>query len=321
MPDPQVSIVVTCYNDGQFLPDALGSLKDSLVPLEVIVIDGGSTDPATLAYLETLKGDAGLTFVRLEKSTLSQARNAGIALARTPYVVPLDADNRLSMPGLKQALAIMVADDRIGVVHGDAEVFGLRTYTWRNEPLDFNALVVSNTIDACVLLNKAAWTDVGGYSSDPKIKCMEDWILWLGLLNRGWKFAYTGGRFFDYRLREGSMSKMDGSNMRRVNYAFMAAYKLQTSLVAKLVAEKTLNEAQGRDLLGRVELRVAYTNLVYGNLFTGLHVWLLALIHVPLRLREHIRILLLFPVKRVVLDLFGKDLRHRRDGDPKDLTA
>ena len=48
----------------------------------MIVVDDGSTDPATLAALDALPGDVEL--IRQANAGLSAARNAGLARARTP---------------------------------------------------------------------------------------------------------------------------------------------------------------------------------------------------------------------------------------------
>jgi glycosyltransferase involved in cell wall biosynthesis len=50
---------------------------------------------------------------------LSAARNTGISLARGKYILPLDADNTVMSPYIKEAVEIMEADNSIVVVYGD----------------------------------------------------------------------------------------------------------------------------------------------------------------------------------------------------------
>ena len=46
--EPRISIVIPCYNYGYFLPEAIESaLRQTHFPLDVIVIDDGSTDDSS----------------------------------------------------------------------------------------------------------------------------------------------------------------------------------------------------------------------------------------------------------------------------------
>lgn len=88
-----VTVVIPAYNYARFLPDALDSaLAQLYTPLEVIVVDDGSTDetPALLSGYS----DGRLRVIRQENSGLSAARNTGIREAKHPFIAFLDADDR-----------------------------------------------------------------------------------------------------------------------------------------------------------------------------------------------------------------------------------
>src|SRR3954452_19636172 len=92
-----VTVVVTCFDYGRFLEEAVSSaLTQAGVRAEAIVVDDGSTDPGTLETLDRLPSEARV--VRQANSGVCAARNVGLALVQTPYVVVLDADDRLA-PG------------------------------------------------------------------------------------------------------------------------------------------------------------------------------------------------------------------------------
>ena len=89
---PAVTIVVTTYNHACFLAEAIDSALAQTHPAAlVIVVDDGSTDdPAAVsAHYQEVR------FVRQSNQGLSAARNMGLHLAETPYVLFLDADDRL----------------------------------------------------------------------------------------------------------------------------------------------------------------------------------------------------------------------------------
>lgn len=88
---PTVSVVIPCYNGAAFLAETLRSvLGQTYAPLEVIVIDDGSTDNSA-----TIAAGFGppVRVVRQENRGESAARNRGIALARGDWVALLDADD------------------------------------------------------------------------------------------------------------------------------------------------------------------------------------------------------------------------------------
>ena len=96
-PAPEISVVVTCFNQGAVLEDTLHSIECSL-PAEIIVIDDGCLDetPDVVATFET---PLPFRSVRQQQHAgTAAARNRGLRESRGDYVVFLDAGDRL-MPG------------------------------------------------------------------------------------------------------------------------------------------------------------------------------------------------------------------------------
>lgn len=90
---PLVSIIIPCYNTEKYIAEAIDSaLSQSYQPIEVIVIDDGSTD-SSVEVIKTYSGH-----VRLEKNRgkgACAARNLGLTLSRGKYIQFLDADDVL----------------------------------------------------------------------------------------------------------------------------------------------------------------------------------------------------------------------------------
>src|SRR4051794_7649538 len=92
---PDTTVVITCFNYGAYLPEAVASVHAQPGPrAEVIVVDDGSTDPETHAVLDTLEDDVRL--IRKQNEGLAAARNTGFEVAAGRYLLPLDADDRLA---------------------------------------------------------------------------------------------------------------------------------------------------------------------------------------------------------------------------------
>ena len=97
-----VTVIVTNYNYGAFLEEAVHSvLAQEGGPPQVIVVDDGSTDPDTLEVLDRLPD--GVRVIRGDNAGVAAARNAGLAAADTPFLMILDADDRLRPRALEPA--------------------------------------------------------------------------------------------------------------------------------------------------------------------------------------------------------------------------
>lgn len=202
---PSVSVVIPCFNDGKFLPEAVASVTDlRRDDVELVVVDDGSTDEHTLGALDRLRA-RGVCVLRQENRGLAAARNAGVRAARAELILPLDSDNRIREPYLTTAVSMLAEDPRAGIVYGDAEYFGERTGPWRVAEFDLVRLANGNFIDACALYRKTVWESVGGYDETMPAMGWEDWDFWLRAAQHGWGFRHLHTVAFDYRVRSGSM--------------------------------------------------------------------------------------------------------------------
>ena len=104
---PRVSVVVPCFNYGQFLKSSLASITaQTLKPVETLVIDDGSTDRDTLAILHDLP-KSGIKIIRQENRGLAGARNTGIRESRGDYIYFVDADDVLFPDCLEKLVGLL----------------------------------------------------------------------------------------------------------------------------------------------------------------------------------------------------------------------
>jgi glycosyltransferase involved in cell wall biosynthesis len=201
----KVSVVIPCFNHGEFLLEAVCSVTSiERDDIETIVVDDGSTDERTRKEMDALSAH-GIKVIRQENKGLAAARNAGIAISKGEYILPLDADNRLRTEYIEHGIRILDANPKVGVVYGDAERFGTRTGRWRVGPFEQDMLLKWNYIDACAVYRRSVWQQNHGYDGTMPVQGFEDWDFWLGALEHGWEFAYVPEVLFDYRTAENSM--------------------------------------------------------------------------------------------------------------------
>ena len=91
---PAVSIIVPTLNEEHYLPLLLDSLVRADASMEIIVVDGNSTDGTVRAarkFVPQFSGDRSLRIVSSERG-ISVQRNYGAALAKHAFLLFLDAD-------------------------------------------------------------------------------------------------------------------------------------------------------------------------------------------------------------------------------------
>jgi glycosyltransferase involved in cell wall biosynthesis len=198
---PRVAVVIPCFNDGDTLPATLASLRDE-EPHELVVVDDGSDDPATLATLTQLAED-GVRVVRRENGGLSAARMTGVGASSAPYVFPLDADDEILPEALAALADALDAAPDAALAWGDIEVWGeLEARLAVARSLDPWLLTYLNDVPVASLLRRDAVLAVGGWTMGSGY---EDWDLWLALAERGYTGVHVPRPTLRYRRRSGRM--------------------------------------------------------------------------------------------------------------------
>ena len=113
-----ISVVVPCYNAGDYVAEAVGSILDQThTALEVFAIDDGSTDH-TLDQLESLaRGDARVrVIVNSDHFGLVSTLNRGVEEARGEYIARMDADDWSHPERFQRQVALMEQRPDVDIV-------------------------------------------------------------------------------------------------------------------------------------------------------------------------------------------------------------
>jgi GT2 family glycosyltransferase len=107
---PLVSVVIVSYNSLHWLPDCLDSLvNQSFRPLEIILVDNGSSDASASWFNTYLSVDSPLVnsrLIRLEHPiSLAAAINTGIRASQGDYFLLLNPDTRLEQDAVTRLVA------------------------------------------------------------------------------------------------------------------------------------------------------------------------------------------------------------------------
>jgi glycosyltransferase involved in cell wall biosynthesis/GT2 family glycosyltransferase/SAM-dependent methyltransferase len=204
-----VTVVVPLHNYEIYVLEALDSVyEQSLGSLDLIVVDDCSTDRSlevATAWAEKKAARFNRLVVLKHRSNhgLAHCRNAGFDAAETPYVLPLDADNKL-LPHCCDRLLNTMRSSRVGFVYGTIQRFGDETSLVSEWPYDAQRLVGGNYIDAMALVSKEAWVMVGGYHRI-QIVGVEDYDFWCRMAEHGLSGAWCEEVVALYRVHQSSM--------------------------------------------------------------------------------------------------------------------
>jgi len=216
---PLVTVIIPCFNQGHYLQQSVPSaLAACSHPMEIIVVDDGSSDAAIarqLAEVEQLAPGV----VRIHRQVnqgLSGARNSGIALARGAYVQFLDADDLL-VPGKIDAQVAqleinpelhvsvcnyLLCDETRGIFTKTEEAIARfeiseQDFLYRWE----RGFVIPIH---CGLFRSTVLSERG---FDTHARAKEDWLFWTSLAMAGIRFGYIQGHWAIYRQHEASMRR------------------------------------------------------------------------------------------------------------------
>ena len=93
---PLISVIVPVYNGELYLKNCIESIEaQSYEPLEIIVINDGSTDGTAEVCEKLAQSYENLSFITTEDLGVSASRNHGIALAKGELLTFVDADDRI----------------------------------------------------------------------------------------------------------------------------------------------------------------------------------------------------------------------------------
>lgn len=194
-----VSIIIPCFRQAHWLPDAIESALNQTVPCEVIVVNDGSDDNTS-----SVAQNYAVTLVEKENGGLSSARNAGIKKATGTWILTLDADDKIAPDFIEKCLnhAKKTNCDIIGTWQQEFGDSNAR-YSFTDNPTH-EMFLSSNRINCCSLYRKEMWEKVGGYD-ETMLSGYEDWQYWTRATKKGYTVSVVPEYLFFYRKHGESM--------------------------------------------------------------------------------------------------------------------
>jgi glycosyltransferase involved in cell wall biosynthesis len=198
---PRVTVIVPCFNDGETVRETIESVQED-EPVELVLVDDGSDDPATRRVLAELEAEGVRTIHHDVNRGLIEARMTGLAATSARYVLPLDADDCM-MPGALGAMAdVLDADPEAVACYGDYVEFGdwdvVRAVP---EHLDPYRVAYTNEYPVTSLFRREVVEELDGWRRPGELISYEDWLLWMKLAGRRARVVHLGPGRVVYRRR------------------------------------------------------------------------------------------------------------------------
>lgn len=222
------SIIIACFNHGLYIKEALenlGPLEE--IVYEIIIVNDGSTDELTkniLIELENTQFFIPLKILHQANSGPAAARNYGITHSNGKYILPLDADNTISIEYLIKSKKLLDSYADLSIIYAKPTFFGeIGTFReWVLEDFNITRLLKENYIDTCAVFRKDVWVTNGGYDSQIPYRGIEDWVFWLDAYVNGYKFFYINEELFRYRILPNSVgSNLNQGDKVKANMAYI----------------------------------------------------------------------------------------------------
>ncbi len=200
---PKVSLIMTVRNEAESLPRLLDSvLLQSLLPDEVVITDGGSTD-GTQEIARFYEDKLPLRLLDVPGANISEGRNAAIQKAQHSIIAATDAGVVLG-PGWLEALVAPFDDKTVDVVSGffvpeadtAFEIAMGATVLPSLEDIDPTTFLPSSR---SVAFRKGAWEIAGGYPE--WLDYCEDLVFDMSLKEQNKRFVFAPEAVVHFRPR------------------------------------------------------------------------------------------------------------------------
>ena len=204
---PAISVVIPCYMQAEFLPEAVESvIAQTFTDWEIVIVDDGSPDRTGPVAEELARRHSTrrIRVIRQPNAGLPRARNAGIERALGSYILPLDADDRIGPTMLERTYSLLEEQPGVAIAYTDVQRFGDSNEVIRAVEFDPELLPGADHLSYCSLYRKEVWEAVGGYNPN-MVYGYEDWDFWVGAVERGYTARRIPDPLFEYRVRGGSM--------------------------------------------------------------------------------------------------------------------
>lgn len=202
-----VSAIIPFYNLGDYLIEAVDSvLASDYRPLEIVIVNDGSTDPASRAALETIRArrDATIRILDVPNGGLARARNLGAEAAAGEILLLVDADDAVEPALAGEAVRAFQRYSNVHWVYPWIRYFGEIDGLYSTWNAELPYLLAHNMLIPICAVRRSAFLSFGRNKPE-MLYGLEDYESWVGLMEAGCGGLSLPRILGRYRVRQNSM--------------------------------------------------------------------------------------------------------------------
>lgn len=240
-----VTLIVPTFNRRELLMRALESVgKQTIQPVEIIVVDDGSTDGTKQMIAEHYPD---VIYVYQENKGVSSARNEGIKIASHDWVAFLDADDEWLPEKLEEQLTIIDKDpENTKLIHtNEIWIRNGRRVNQMNKHKKYGGDIFEYCLPLCVispssvLIRKSLLIEAGLF--DENLPACEDYDMWLKICSK-YPAVYI----------EKPLIKKYGGHKDQLSHKYWGMDRFRIESLVNLLQENSLSKQQKN--LARLQL-------------------------------------------------------------------
>lgn len=220
MTTPRITAILPVFNGEKHIEAALNTiLNQSLLPIEIIIVNDGSTDdsgPAIALALSQRSSDVPIRVITQSNAGQSAARNAAAAVASGELLAFLDQDDLWSGTHLEALSKEFATDAELGWAYSDFDEIDsagllvtrnfIEAHGIRHPRLSLISLVSADlmVLPSASVIRRSAYLAVGGF--DVNLTGYEDDDLFIRIFRAGWQSKFVPFALTRFRVHPGSSS-------------------------------------------------------------------------------------------------------------------
>ena len=159
----KVSIIIPCFNQGEWIKEAVESaVNQTYKNVEIVIINDGSTDNSEDVIHSLCEKYPDIVFINeKENHGVVYARNKAIQMTSAEYILPLDADDKIAPSYVEKAVKILEENPNIGIVYSRARIFGIKNKEWKLAEFSREDILYKNCIFSSALFRKRDFEKIG----------------------------------------------------------------------------------------------------------------------------------------------------------------
>lgn len=252
--NPFVSIIIPCYNQGQYLSEALESVyNQTFINWECLIIDDGSIDNTSEIAKLFVQKDSRFVYLYKENGGVSSARNLGIEISKGKFIQFLDSDDVLDKRKLELSLYqlglhknnnVKIIISNFRMITDDSNV-SLPPFCILDEALlNFDGFLFQWNVSFSLQMQCGFFDAVlfNNIRFPENLSAQEDWVVWVSLFKTESKAFFINEPLAYYRINPNSRMSTLGidDNKLKVLESFRSIlsydeyYKFSFNLISRL---------------------------------------------------------------------------------------